>query len=508
MGWHKISDWLFFLFLLISIKGFFLWIDHRPMFFFGDSASYIWTALTGWVPPDRSFIYGCFIRSVSVTTQSLLSLVIAQVCLSGISAIVLAHILIRYFNVKRWLAFSVAVLMCFEPLQLMYERYVMTETLALTIFSLYLWAILHYMEEPRLRWLWMIQGIAILLISIRFAFIPQVWICSVLVPLIAAPSIIASSEFSRGKKVGRVLIHLIMSILILYLFDAGYKNLIEYFKKSPPAYSYDGGSFALAFILPIVKPTDFPDESLGNNVLNGLYFPKSDRRARDAHRWSEGGAVAQLSKLEPDKIKADILSKQVAINAVTRRPFEFICLVLETFTDYFDQSYLKSCDEIDLGNRKLEPQFLKSVTEHFNYPEDRSSALDLKTVSGRYFLHSWIWFQVLLFLPLCSLLIITLRNNVQSHIGLFICLICILSVGVAIVLANRPTVRYLHTAAWLFFLVMGIGLNHLFTLQKNEIFNGFFARFHFNPRNTKSARICLSHVIRNSRLDKVWMSFN
>jgi len=206
-------------------------VDRHPMFFWGDSASYIWTALTGWIPPDRSFLYGFFIRAVAVTTGSLLYLVIAQVCLSGICAIILADILIRFFNVKRWLAFSIALLMSFEPLQLMYERYVMTETIALTVFSLYLWVILHYLEDTKIRWLWLLQGMAVLLISIRLAFIPQVWICSMLVPLIAAPTLLVGSGLSGMKGVGRIAIHLIMSIFLLYLFSAGYRHMNGYLNK-------------------------------------------------------------------------------------------------------------------------------------------------------------------------------------------------------------------------------------------------------------------------------------
>ena len=37
-----------------------LCLDPTPKLFMGDSWSYIWTALTGWIPGDRSYFYGAW----------------------------------------------------------------------------------------------------------------------------------------------------------------------------------------------------------------------------------------------------------------------------------------------------------------------------------------------------------------------------------------------------------------------------------------------------------------
>ena len=44
----------------------------------GDSGSYLWTALTGWIPDDRSYFYGYVIRWVTLSTGSLTSLLLLQ----------------------------------------------------------------------------------------------------------------------------------------------------------------------------------------------------------------------------------------------------------------------------------------------------------------------------------------------------------------------------------------------------------------------------------------------
>lgn len=463
----RISGWPLFLVLLFSLKGILVWLDHRPMFFFGDSASYIWTALSGWLPPDRSFVYGYFIRLVAVSTSSLLSLVFVQVFLTGLAAIALAHLLIRYFRVRSWLAFTVALLTSLEPLQLLYERYVMTETLALVVFVFYIWMAVHYLEDPRIKWLGMIQGISTLLISIRFAFIPMVWICSSAIPILAFP-VIANRARSAGTKIlGRPAIHLIMSVFALFLFTTAYKHINGSLQHKPPAYSYDSGFFVLSFVMPILEPEDFPDINLGNGLLSDLNFPVKDRRARSAHHWLEGGAVDRLQKIEPDRVKADAIASQAAFRAVTRKPVAFLKLGWQTFTDYFDRSYLQSSIKIDLGDRRLDAEFQELITTRFNYPKDRSSAFDLQTITGRYFLHSGTWFQLLLFLPIgWSLLLVVLRDDVHRRRALLLFLISAICIGVALFLVERPVPRYLHIAAWLFLLMAGVGLNSFFADQK------------------------------------------
>jgi hypothetical protein len=461
------SGWPLFLMLLFSVKGILVWIDHRPMFFLGDSASYIWTALSGWLPPDRSFIYGYFIRLVAISTKSLLSLVIVQVLLSSLAAIVLAYLLIRYFRVRSWLAFTVALLCSLEPLQLLYERYVMTETLALVVFVFYIWTVIHYLEDAQFKWLWIIQGVATLLISIRFAFIPMVWICSPVIPILAFPGIANRARSAKTKTLGRMAIHLSMSVFTLFLFTSIYKHINGSMQSKPPAYSYNSGLFALGYTLPIVEPEDFSDKILGYKLFHDLKFSHTDRRARLAQHWLEEGAITQLQKLEPDLIKADAQARQAALHAIIHKPFAFMKLAWNTFTDYFDRSYLQSTMRADVGNRRLDDKFQKLITTHFNYPQNRSSAMDLPTITGRYFLHSGPWFQFLLFLPICwGLLSIGLHEDIQRRKFFFLCLVSVISSGVTLFLVEQPEVRYLHVAAWLFFLMAGVGLNRFFINQK------------------------------------------
>lgn len=97
--------WLSLILSTFCIKLLIFCIDPLPMFFLGDSASYINTSLTGWIPPDRSFVYGFIIKLVAVAAHSLTSLIILQVFTSGVNAIAIAYILQKFFSSNSKIAF-------------------------------------------------------------------------------------------------------------------------------------------------------------------------------------------------------------------------------------------------------------------------------------------------------------------------------------------------------------------------------------------------------------------
>jgi len=468
---NGLSGWLSFLVLLLAVQGFLLWMDHRPMFFLDDSASYIWTALKGWIPSDRSFFYGYFIRLVAVSTQSLTALVILQVLLLCVVSAVMAHLLIRYFQVRHWIAFVIAFLASIEPLQLLYARYVMTESLALFFFAFYAWAVLHYLEHPQIKWFAFIQFLATLMIAVRFAFIPIVWICAVVIPLLSFDAMNGAFRVKGAKPVLRSIGHLAVSVSILFAFTTAYKVYHGYLQNKPPAYSYDSGFFALGYVTPIVGPDDFPDRNIGEKVLSGLRFSVKDRHTRLAHLWMEGGVVTRLQMIQPDRMKANAIARQAAIHAVLHKPLDFLKLGIQTFSDYLDSTLLRSSMERVLGNRRLSDRFYLLLKKRFEYSWGQSSALDSKTLTGRYFLVSGRWFQFLLFMPLWWCFPIFLAHDAaQRRKSLLMGLISFTCIGEAIFLAPGPVPRYLHSVAWLFFLAAGIGLNRIVDIFISRLF--------------------------------------
>src|SRR4029077_4601774 len=97
------NAWWLFCALVLAIKLLLLWLDPIPKLYMGDSGSYIWTALTGWIPPDRSFFYGYVIRWTALWTPSLTVLLVVQVCLSAMTWILFSSITRVSFEFsERW----------------------------------------------------------------------------------------------------------------------------------------------------------------------------------------------------------------------------------------------------------------------------------------------------------------------------------------------------------------------------------------------------------------------
>src|SRR4051794_21091348 len=129
--------------LLVSACKLALYIaDPYPSFHFGDSGAYLATALLKWIPPDRSFTYGFLLRPLVLGSHSLTSVLKLQIVGSGVASVILGMLLLCYFRAKPGIAVTFAGICAIEPLQLMAERFVMTETVATFGFAVYLWTAL------------------------------------------------------------------------------------------------------------------------------------------------------------------------------------------------------------------------------------------------------------------------------------------------------------------------------------------------------------------------------
>ena len=91
------ARWLFCA-LIFAVKLLLLWVDSTPKLFLGDSGSYIWTALTGWIPSDRSYFYGYLVRWVAVWPHSFGPLLLSQMLISAVTAIVFVLLCSRFFE--------------------------------------------------------------------------------------------------------------------------------------------------------------------------------------------------------------------------------------------------------------------------------------------------------------------------------------------------------------------------------------------------------------------------
>src|ERR1700729_1154061 len=103
--------------LLAVVKSIQFAIDSTALFFY-DSGSFILNALGIAFIPERSYVYGYLIRIFALPFHSLRAIVAMQVVMGGITAWLLGFALIRFLNVRPWIAIVAALAFAFDPVQI------------------------------------------------------------------------------------------------------------------------------------------------------------------------------------------------------------------------------------------------------------------------------------------------------------------------------------------------------------------------------------------------------
>src|SRR6478736_5719717 len=248
-----VNAWWLFCALIFAIKLLLLWLDSTPKLFLGDSSSYIHTALTGWIPSDRSYFYGYLVRWLAVWPHSFGPLLLSQMLVSAVTAIVFVLICSRFFRMSKRLSFLFGLMCAQDPCQLVWERYVMTETFSLLVYVLVLYWSLAYLRD---RWLWqlaIVQALSVLLIGFRMSYLLVVQACTILLPLIAFarcafPALRNQSE-ARTPKGGVLTIGLAnvaASIAMMFIMHGAYKYANGWLSEREPAYLYHSGAHLAA----------------------------------------------------------------------------------------------------------------------------------------------------------------------------------------------------------------------------------------------------------------------
>ncbi|HLQ76479.1 MAG TPA: hypothetical protein VK210_03945, partial [Terriglobia bacterium] len=249
---EKIVRWLALTMVLSCLKLIMFVLDSNPQVFLGDSGTYLATAQAKLIPPDRSFVYGFLVRLLTRNSHSLHSVVAAQAFAGIATSLLVAYILIRFFNTRFVIAALAAIVLTLEPQQLLFERFVLTESFSTAAFALLVFLALEYLRGRRLWVLACMQVAGVILISLRMTFLPAVLITTILAPIIA---------FWRERKRGLwpVGVHLAISVVLFAGLHSGYKHWYGWLANQPPAYSYADGFFLIANVSTLVTPEDTDD---------------------------------------------------------------------------------------------------------------------------------------------------------------------------------------------------------------------------------------------------------
>ena len=436
--------WLFL--AVLAIKAILFAIDHRPGLFLGDSQSYLYTALAGYIPDDRSFVYGYFLRYVALWPHSIFSMVAVQTALSAVSTWLLGFCLLRYGK-ARWSIVLVFTLLCaIEPLQLLYERFMMTETLATFLFCIYFLLCAEFVRAGKIYVIGSIQIVAVCLISIRISFLPLILILTVVLP------------FLRPRpQWHRVLSALVVAVVISQCLLSGYRTWNGALLKREPAYLYRDGVLLLGAFSPIVKPEDYPITSQRKAIFDGLKADVPFPTYRVYQTWDDNGLCNRVMREVKDVQAANAIAQQTAIHAAIRDPWGVLELAAHTFREYMNTRRLRGFTYIDeLRNDPFPPDLTQTLHDRLGFETTENNT---ETPVMRWHAHGLHWYQFILWFCLLSpLALLPVRRDLRrlTFLGV-ICCWCFM-IG-ALLPVDHTIPRYLTTAAWIVLFLLAVITN-------------------------------------------------
>ncbi len=440
---------LVYICLLVGVcKLAFYFADPYPSFHFGDSGAYLATALAKWIPPDRSFTYGFLLRPIVLWTHSLGPVLAMQIVASGVASVILGMLLLRYFRASPALAMVFACFCAIEPLQLMAERFVMTETVTTFGFAIYLWAALSFLRSKRLLTLAAVQILAVLLVSLRYSFLPIVLLLSVALPVLASYK---TRRFAWKPFLVRLIVALIASQVLL----AGYRHLYGFLAHTEPAYLSRDGYFLVADFAPIITPGDFPIPGERAHLFQKIRVSLSDINNRPLQRWNEGGLCqAILDVARQDEDLANSLARRTALRAMKRDPAGVVSVGLRTYRQFLTYSKLKWALAVSQGHYNGgTPTDISTIRQWFGV-DARDRKYHSLTKRWQGIAAPWCWLIVLL--PWVYAGEMYWHRRQVSRFDWVLLLAAFCALACAIVPVENPNPRYLVPLPWLSVLILGV----------------------------------------------------
>jgi hypothetical protein len=447
-------------------------LDPLPKMFLGDSECYVSTALVGWIPDDRSYFYGFVVRWVALSVASFSPLLILQMILSAVIAIMIALTCLSVLKFPVRLAYAVGLVCAIDPLQVVWERYVMTETISLFFYVLLLYCSFLYLRDRRLSYLMIAHILGILVIGFRMSYLLLTQLNAALLPLAAfLPNMIESfkgpSSWPERAQLARLVgTHFLVSVVAMLTMHAGYKGLTGLLSGTAPAYLLATGSHILPAWAPIVEPEDAPDPRLADVIRHGDEYGIKDIKSRNDQHFHSGYLMDRWSKIEPNNVRANGIAKETALNALRRNPLQVLGLAWGTFNWYWNVKELQHYARMDLGHVDLLPKGAAVLAENFHFAADLQIKDAPLTVLQRYFVAAIPYCYFVLLAPILGFVAIYLCPEKRYALFLFVHLGIIL--GTIMTFSTAPSLRYLQPASVLTILCAGICIRKIWSHAPTE----------------------------------------
>jgi len=458
VGWRY---WALLLGAIGALKGGLWWLDPTMGFFFGDSASYLYTAVSEWIPPDRSYSYGFLVRYATLGNRSLDWLVINQILLSVLVCLLVAVILIRFLRCSPGIAAAAALLCTIEPVQLLYERYLMAENMSLFAFALFIFCLLSYLRRGQLPWLVVATLLGVLAVSLRTAYLPAVFGCSMLAVLYHATygasgrGSDGDTDRRMGARISAGVAHLAVFLVLFINVYALERSVVKY-PESP--------YFLVAAWAPLLAADDFPSDPVLEKLTQGLPCALADSNERVAQLWIDGCLISRIKKHFPNPGEALSYARQLSMRILLHDPVGMVRLAEDNWLQEWNEASLRSILDLDRGRYPPTPDdFVDLVKTHFG--EDVSNRHLKESLTRDWYGLGYWWYHWLQVAPLVLLLwwLITRRHSSPASL-----ILAAASLSLLVVVTSTVTIesmRFYHGIAWLSVIALGsmldTGIKHL-----------------------------------------------
>jgi hypothetical protein len=423
---HAPSFWAGLALGVVALKVLGLALDPHPAFFLGDSGSYLHTALTGWVPTDRSYWYGVVVAAIVGSTQSLTPLVVAQTMAGAATALLAAWWSCLVFRPGRLVLCVVAVACALEPSQLLFERYVLTESFALFLLALQLVAATQVIVRGRWYWMPLVVLAGVAVIALRPSLGPVVIAISACAPMLA-----------RAAGTIRTVVALLVQAGTVILVAAAPLATANVYT----------GTFLLAAWSPLLEPTDLGDAALAGRVLEGLDLTNPDLFTREANLWPADGLVKRLTREIPDTVELDRVARQAALSIAVRDPLGVAAVAWSTYASVWNRKNRGRLMRWDVGQNPLDVEFRKRLASSFRLVVDERPQ---PTPTSRHYLKVGSWAAtVYLLAPILLLAVSVSRPTPQRNALILMAIASAVLLASIAFFATLPVVRYLQPIGWM-----------------------------------------------------------
>jgi hypothetical protein len=440
-----------FALIALGVKSIFLIADPNPQFFLGDSASYLHTALTGWIPLDRSYFYGFLIRWITWSSQSLFSVVYVQVLASAVSAGILGWFLLRFLRTGNWIAILGVILYALDPVQLLYERFVMAETFSLLAAILFITLIFCYLERGNYLHLMLASLAGIGAVALRVSFLPPILTLSFAAPFIRYGCLWFDDHQSPKTFLRPFIVALGAITIAHFTFHTAYKRLTGALTNQPPAYQYASGLFLLCAWSPLLVADDLRASGFSTETLAGTATRTLENRR--VQRWMSNGLVAALEEKYGDALQANAVAAKVSLHILKRDPVGVVRLTVSTYFRGWETQVIHRCIAEDVGSRPIPPGLVKVAAKHFHLVA--SDMERQNTVTKNYFRRGLVWYRVLLLTPFLLLFTVAFSDRINRPFLIAAALFAAVVLLTANAISVDNSIRYLHPLGWSFFLLLG-----------------------------------------------------